>query len=289
MKILFTGRGGAPSWQMRGEQLGAALNATVLPNATVADIRAHDLVVVVKRVPPELLVALKTAGVPWVYDVVDGYTQAPDYRPTRAEARRRMLANLRVMRPNAVIWANAQMREDCGNPTDPVIYHHHRVDIRINPIRPAIRAIAYEGSPRYIKSWLPDLLRLVQRRGWAFLLNPSHLADADIVLGIRGEPWANDVTNAWKSNVKLANAHGSGTPFIGMPEQGCLETAVGGERWIESRADLNDAFDDLLAVEKRRDIHHGFIRAAYPVTQAAADLRVALECIYAKCRGEHAL
>ena len=65
LKILVTGRGGAASWTIRGEQIGAALGATVKPKASLEDMRAADVILVVKKVPDELLADLRKSGRPW--------------------------------------------------------------------------------------------------------------------------------------------------------------------------------------------------------------------------------
>ena len=57
MKVLVTGRGGAGSWIVRGEQLGAQIGATVRPLAETAD--GFDLTIVVKRTPPQVMQALR--------------------------------------------------------------------------------------------------------------------------------------------------------------------------------------------------------------------------------------
>ena len=51
MKICITGRGGAGSWQIRAVQIGAVLNAHVCQMATIEEMQAADVVLVVKRVP----------------------------------------------------------------------------------------------------------------------------------------------------------------------------------------------------------------------------------------------
>ena len=76
-RILVTGGGTSGSWKIRGEQLGEAICADVLPRAGFADCSAAELIVVVKRAPPELLDTVRRSGRPWVWDVVDAWPQRP--------------------------------------------------------------------------------------------------------------------------------------------------------------------------------------------------------------------
>ena len=216
MKLLFTGKGGAGSWTVRGEQLGGALGAVVKPNATQRDIAAADLVVVVKRTPEPLLAALRAAGRPWVLDVVDFYPQPQAAVWPRADAIAWVRRRIAELAPTAVIWPNERMAEDCGAEKWPgaVLYHHHRPGIRRNPIREQVRTVGYEGAPAYLAEWRPILEEECTRRGWRFVVNPEQLADLDIVVAFRGGVWDGYAPAHWKSNVKLANAHGSGTPTV---------------------------------------------------------------------------
>lgn len=273
MKLLVTGRGGAGSWTCRGDQLGAALGATVKRFAGVEDCRRADLAIVVKRVPPEVLGSLRRAGTPWVYDIVDAYPQPVASDWTQAQASRWIRAWIADLRPNAIIWPNERMRADC-DPGLPgmVLPHHHRPGIRLNPIREQVETVGYEGAPHYLGGWKEAVEKECRARGWRFVVNPEHLADLDIVVAFRGGEWTGYVPRHWKSNVKLANAHGSGTPFVGQQECGYLETGTGAEYWAENAAELRVAFDWLSAQSTREQVRDRFLQAAFPVERAAATL-----------------
>lgn len=275
MKVLVTGRGGAGSWTVRGEQLGAAMGATVKPMATRQDMRAHDVVIVVKRVPPVLLAELRASGVPWVYDVVDAYPQPECSTWTPRACREWLDTWCRLLRPNRIIWPNARMRDDARS-TDPVVYHHHRPNIKRNVVRERVRAVGYEGSAKYLDSWLSPLIAECGRRGVRFIVNPECIADLDIVVAMRGGIWDGYPQRHWKSNVKLANAHGSGTPFIGCMEDGYTETATGCEYWADTPREFARALDWLGTHEARKTVHERFIAKAYSVEQAAKDMLCAL-------------
>lgn len=272
MKVLFTGKGTSGSWACRGDQLGRACGATVKPQASVQDMRAHDLVVVVKRVSAQLLSDLRAAGTPWVLDVVDFYPQPIACSWTRDEAAKWVRQSIVRMWPTAVIWPNHQMSLDCmGNLPSSVLYHHHRPGIALNPIREQVKVIGYEGCPAYLGEWHPFLREECARRGWKFLINPESLADLDIVVAVRGSQFTGYVPSRWKSNVKLANAMGSGTPFVGNREMGYLETARGHQQWADNKAEMQLALDALTPYEARLKAREG-ISSRYSVDDAARDL-----------------
>lgn len=273
MKLLFTGGGKAGSWKCRGEQLGAACGGAVSAEAGLAEFRAADVIVVVKRAPDERLAALRASGKPWVLDIVDFYPQPHCSEWTREEAIQWVRLRLKYLQPNAVIWPNKKMMEDVGfGGPQMVLYHHHRPGIRSNPIRKEVQVVGYEGSPPYIEAWRPHIEAECDKRGWRFVINPEHLAECDIVLALRGGRWNGYVPANWKSNVKLANAHGSGTPFIGSPEAGYQETASGCEYWAKDAGSLRTAFDWLTEQRARENISDRFRQKAYPVEKAAEDL-----------------
>jgi hypothetical protein len=273
MNLLFTGRGTSGSWQVRGEQLGAACGAVVAPNATLAQCEAADLIVAVKKLRPETLAAIRASGRPWVLDVVDFFPQPECAAWSREESIAWVRQKLEVLKPSAVIWPNRRMREDCdtGLP-GMVLRHHHRPGIARNPIREQVALVGYEGREAYIAKWRSQIEHECHRRGWRFVVNPERMADLDIVLALRCGPWDSYAGKHWKSNVKLANAHASGTPFIGQTESAYLETASGAEYWTASAAGLGVCFEWLASQSTREQVSDRFVQKAYPVERAAADL-----------------
>lgn len=277
MNLLVTGKGTSGSWAVRGEQLGNALGATVKPNATARDMKRIDLAIVVKRTPETVIQSIRSAGIPWVYDIMDAYKQPQSSQWTRDQAIGWAKGLIEGLKPSAVIWPNQRMREDCdtGLP-GMVLRHHHRPGIASNPIREKVTCIGYEGSAAYLERWRPLIDAECVRRGWRFEVNPKSLTDLDIVLAVRGGQWEGYVPRHWKSNVKLANAHGSGTPFVGQQECGYLETASGAEYWAEDRASLAMSLDWLESRSTREQVSDRFRQCAYPVEKAAEDLKAFL-------------
>ena len=278
--ILFTGGGTSGSWKVRGEQLGTACGAKVKPNAPIQDCKQADVIVAVKRFRPELLDAIRASGRPWVWDVVDFYPQ-PACSTWHAEgAIQWVQSRIQEYNPTAVIWPNRRMRDDCdiGLPGI-VLPHHYRPDCAVNPIREEVHTVGYEGAPSYIGEWLEPIAQACADRGWTFCVNPPSLADIDIVMACRGSAFNGYVQRHWKSNVKLANAHGSGTPFVGPQECGYRETETGLEQWADCYDDLDDCFDRLSGQHHRETIQKAFLAKRYSVDAAANDLKGFLQTI----------
>jgi len=280
MKILVTGRGGAASWTIRGEQIGHALGATVKPQATLADMRAHDVILVVKRVPDEMLQALHRCGRPWVYDIVDAYPQRPGEPWSQTQCMRWLRDWLGLLRPTSVIWPTERMQIDGGG-IGRVVYHHARPGLALNPIRKSLGVIGYEGSVRYIAQWQSHILKECQRRGLTFLINPSRMADVDVVLAVRDPQWCSYASRHWKSQVKLINAQASGTPFIGHCESGHFETKSGAEYWAERPEEVSTALDWMIEQSARLAMSRIMWRKAQPFTldAMAHQVRMELACV----------
>lgn len=282
MKVLVTGKGGAGSFAIRGVQLGAAIGAHVKPYATSQDFAVCDVSFVVKRTPPILLESLTRSRKPWVYDIVDAYPQPQCSGWNSAQCISWVRSRLQELEPNGVIWPTHRMRLDCdpdGEIPGIVLPHHHRPAIERNPIREKVQTVGYEGNPKYLSSWRALLDKECERRGWTFVANPKRLADVDIVVALRAGEWNGYAQKHYKSNVKLANAHASGTPFIGQMECGYLETATGCEYWAENPKELSVSFDWLESQSTREQVSDRFVQAAYPVERAASELTKFLRTI----------
>lgn len=268
MNILFTGKGTGGSWKIRGDQLGGA-TGKVRPKASLQECRAADLIVVVKRINGPFFRSVLQSGTPWIWDLVDFYPQPQCSTWSRSRAINWLRSQIKAANPDGIIWPNARMQEDAELPGE-VIYHHAR-PAPLNPLREQVRVIGYDGCVDYLGSWQPILQRLCAARGWQFKTGIP-LDQMDIVVALRDGKYNGYVQANWKSNVKLANAHGTGTPFIGAPEPGYLETATGEERFITSEAELAAALDDLADYETRKRVSHKFLSAAIHLGQVAQQL-----------------
>jgi len=268
VKILITGRGTSGSWKIRGEQLGQAMGVEVCANASRIDA---DLVVLVKRPTTEILRAAR--GVPLVWDIVDAWPQPAGNDWGRGDCRRWLADQVRVIKPAAIVAATQKMAEDCECFGVPVLWlpHHHRPGIARNPIRERIEVVGYEGSEQYIAPHREAIEAQCKRIGARFSVNPPSLAGLDVVLALRGS--RGYAARSWKSGVKLANAHGSGTPFIGCREAGYTETASGAEYWADTPAELGVALDWLRDQSAREQVADRFLQAARPVDRIAEQYR----------------
>lgn len=259
MHVLITGKGTSGSWRIRGEQLGGVLGAAVVPNAV--EVAPYDLAVLVKRPTSVLLQRLHRADVPVIWDVVDAWPQPAGNVWDLARCMEWLADQVKAIRPAGIVAATRAMAQDCEGFGVPVLAlpHHARPGLRQNPIRP-LKVLGYEGGQQYLGRWLPIIQRQCAARGLQFVINPAEVADVDILLALRDcDGYA---PRAWKSNVKLANAQGSGTPVICNREAGYLETASGAEQWADDEAELATALDALTPTDARR--------AAAQVLRAAA-------------------
>lgn len=271
MRLLCTGRGTSGSWQIRGIQLGHAIGAEAIPDCRNPE--SYDIAVLVKRTTGELVPRLHRGGIPIVYDVLDGWQQPRGNDWNRDQCMEWLKSQVRAIQPVGIVAATRAMADDCKMFGVPVLYlpHHARPGQVRNPIRPLVRTVGYEGGVEYLGRWRPILERACSVRGWKFVVNPLQLADLDIVVAMR-ESSGYGPRN-WKSNVKMANAQGSGTPFIGSPECGYMETASGGEFWVESDSDLSVALDTLESYEARLALSEHLFQAAPTLDRIANEYK----------------
>jgi hypothetical protein len=250
MNILVTGNGKSGSWQIRGAQLGKAIGATVNPDPKT--VKGFDCVVLIKKNFHPVVRMAREAKVPLIYDIVDAWQSVIGSDRGRGAALSWLDGDLEIVKPTAVVVGTIEMLKDVEDTGAyaKVIYHHSRPDIAINPVREKVRAVGYEGSEKYLGWWRPVLEQECQKRGWKFIINPTALADLDIVVAVRDEEGY--PAKRWKSNVKLANAQASGTPCILNREAGYKETASLGERWADDVIELRMALDEFASHDARR-------------------------------------
>lgn len=270
MRVLVTGKGNAGSWIIRGQQLGNAIGADVsqIPQGT------YDVSVLVKKAPPELL--RKLSG-EIVYDVVDAWPQPIGNQWGRSRSIDWLSGQINSIKPAGIVAATKRMAVDCQAFGIPVIAleHHARPGLRKNPVRKEVKTVGYEGSPEYLGQWRKLLEAECRTRGWNFVVNPQELADLDIVVALRD--CSGYAARHYKSNVKLANAQGSGTPVICNRESGYLETQSGAEHWADSKEELIRSLDALSDYEQRLEISGQLYRCAPRLDQVAAKYKAWLK------------
>jgi hypothetical protein len=270
VNLLVTGSGSSGSWAIRGEQLGKAIGATV--QAKALDVAAYDAAIVVKRPPADLVARIHAARIPLIWDVVDAWPQPVGNTWGRDECMAWLRQQVRQIRPAGIVAATWVMADDCREFGVPVVCvpHHCRPMLDQNPIRERVQAVGYEGGEGYITGWRSAIEAQCKARGWRFVVNPPSLAQLDIVLALRDA--TGYAPRQWKSGVKLSNAQGSGTPFIGGREAGYLAQAIGNcERWADAPEELAAAFDSLAPLAERRRVSGWMLSAAPRLDAVAAD------------------
>jgi len=138
-----------------------------------------------------------------------------------------------------------------------------------------IRAVGYEGGEQYLGRWRDVLEDECKIRGWHFVINPSSLAFLDIVVAVRAQDGYAPKT--WKSNVKLANAQGTGTPCILNRERGYLEKLNGSGFWADNRTELSVMLEALRPHCVRAKFSHELLTQAPLLPDVAARYRAWLE------------
>lgn len=276
MNILVSGSGASGSWVIRGEQLGRAIGATVIPKAR--DVAAFDLAVLVKRPSEELVARVHKAGIPLVWDVVDSWPQPQGNDWCEAEALGWLKAKFNEIRPTAIVAATRAMADDCAEFGVPVLClpHHARPGLKRVPIRP-MKVVGYEGGEPHLGTWAKWLHGECKRRGWRFVINPTSITECDVLVALR-EKTGYAPTN-WKSNVKLANAQAAGIPIICAPEAGYIETASGAEWFCETRDQVRSALDALEPMTTRAAISSHMVTAEPRLSEVAKTYRAWLNTL----------
>jgi hypothetical protein len=268
VRVLVTGKGGATgSWQIRGEQLGHAIGATIAPCAGPRQMDRADVIVAVKRVSPELLQNLR--GRRWVLDFVDGWPQPYGNEWGKREAIDWLRGRLKALAPTAVVFPTTQMRKDSGWAGPALVLPHHAwPKYQRQPVADKVRRVGYEGAPAYLGRWREVIERSCAARGWQFVVN-GDLSTCQIGVALR------DVTGypagAWKANTKLANLQALGLPALISPEEGYREFGSAAQTEIVYPEHVGPALDALAGDGIRRRL--GDIAfAATPQLQHVAEV-----------------
>lgn len=270
-RILVTGTGRSGSWKIRGEQLGEAIGADVLPRVGYEDCSAAELIVIVKRAPPETLDLVRRSGRPWVWDVVDAWPQRPGHPLAEREARRWLKNSLLQLQPSAVVWPTQRMQEDARwSGPQLVLPHHAWPRYTTQPLNDQVKVAGYEGAAHYLGRWRAVLEQECALRGWRFAVN-GDLQQADIGVALRDV--GGYAATHWKSNCKLANLQALGIPALCSPESGYQESACGSEVWIQSAGGIAAALDQLEPLAERHRMRAATHAARVDLASIAAAYR----------------
>lgn len=290
MKILVTGKSGSGAWAIRGEQLGAALGATVRPDAPEQLMREHDVVILVKRPPSGFADRARHAGAFVVWDVVDAWPQPDANAWPYAHAVEWLRREAMRVGARVVVCSNDLMADAAGE--NALVVPHHAWDRgeRNRPLVVAneVRRVGYQGRELYISGEIGALVRAeCASRGWEFVSAPDlDLTSVDIAVAFRDAPWSGDIASSWKSNVKLANMQHAGVPGVLAAEESYVRFCSGAERWIRQgleRESLRAAFDSLVTRDARENAAKLMRTQAhrFSLSQIAADYRAQLEVLRA--------
>lgn len=270
-RLVFTGRGTSGSWVIRGIQLAEAMGVDAIPR--LRRPHSYDAAVIVKR--PE---QFSDIGVPFVYDIVDAWPQPHGNLWDRATCMEWLQRHLEQVKPVACVGATLAMARDIMELgyTATAIYHHANPNHRENPIRETVTTVGYEGAPHYLGDWREFITLECAKRGWRFVMNCADYAQMDIVLALRQDRGYAAVH--WKSNVKLANAQGTGTPCILVDEAGYRETQSGAEVFVSTKPELAAALDYLTPYSERLTRSATLRQHTIHLSKIAANYKEWLQC-----------
>lgn len=245
--ILFVG-GSKGSWQVRGRQLAAAIpNAAATVRPRPENWTWADVVVLVKRAPETWWRQAAESCKPIVWDVLDFWRQpsANDWPEAKHLA---VIDQIRrECNASILLGATHAMVRSIGGLYLP---HHSRVGLIATPPRAKAKVVAYDGNARYLGTWRPALERACQRLGLMFVINPSDLRAADVLVAFRGEQWDGWACREWKSGVKYVNAIAAGRPIVTQPCAAAAEIAPSGYV-VDRQEDLTDALSLAATVAAR--------------------------------------
>lgn len=250
MRVLITGLGSKLAYKIRARQIGKAMKCHVVKNADRGDIERADLVVVVKWLPEKTVDVIRKMGKPWVWDMVDVYPHEQSHKWSQEEAIAWLQETLYTEKPTAMVGATRRMFQDSNYPGF-FLPHHHMPRLKPAPFREKMQVLGYEGMPKFLGRYKGFLEEECKKRGWKFVINPESLHELDAIVALRDRPCY--VNTHWKSNVKQANAHASGLPFIAQRECGYLENTSGKDIWADTDSALINALDMLCSKSLRKE------------------------------------
>lgn len=277
MNLLIVGTGQG-SWAMRGQQLAAALGARIAPSPAPADLEWADLCVLVKHAGPRYAALVHAAGVPLVWDAVDFWRQPAENGLTEGAARTRLRETLRVIKPALTIGATTRMARACGGA---YLSHHCWQGLCPTPARERMQMVAYQGNASYLGRWRERLEQACARRGWTFVINPSDLREADLLIALRDGIWDGWMCREWKSGVKLVNAIAAGRPILRQDTAAAHDLCPAGTQ-IATTQDLSDALDEWTDCATRQAVVESSTAGSFAVESVAAVYRTLLDAVLAE-------
>ena len=269
LNVCFSSRSSAGAWQIRGEQIAAMrTNWEAINEPSEDDLKRFDLFCFVKKPDLGIIERVRKTGKPIVFDIVDSWAQPEDGLEHRDIHSARKLFGSLWKRVNAdgYIFPTKRMHQDLGLliKNGVTIYHHYWPPIQKNPVRETVNIVGYEGA-NYLGEWKALIEKICSDRGIRFVANPENYTDLDIVVLARGGEHGSFLAKNYKSNVKLANAYGSGTPaLVHVDEMSAHDTDNGDVLFFTNQTDsFERQLDRLISnYELRKSIHSNFLSTA---------------------------
>lgn len=269
VNVCFTSRSSGGAWQIRGVQIAMMrLNWQAINKPSNSDLENADLICCVKRPDYKIIDRAKKMGKPIVFDIVDSWAQPDDgLKYTDLQKARSLFEQIwMTIDADGYIFPTKTMNADLGTlvHNSSTIYHHYKPQILENPIREKVVNVGYEGGD-YLGEWKSIIENACLSRGLVFTINPLNYFDLDLVVFARGGEHGNFLSRRYKSNVKLANAIGSGTPaLVHFDEMSAQDTDTGDVLFFTNNpGSFERQLDKLINNPSLRiQIHKKFIEAA---------------------------
>lgn len=285
MKISFVGYPGAGTWQIRAKQIASHINARLDPDLTKPN--ECDAVILVKRPLENLLRRIRKFNKPIIWDMQDSWFQKKEQGDMSNYDKPKIMNWLKdyldTVNPIHVIATSTSMKNDLESLgyKSTIINHFYRPNIIVNPIREQLNIVGIEGTRMQYGTWPSKLKIICKKMDYTFIENFEPNKDKlhlfDVVITMR-EHTGYAALN-WKSNVKLANAHGSGTPGIFGEEQSYKDTASGFELWASTEEKIIESLKNLEPYDVRKNISENFLKSKISIEQIAEDYRKLINLI----------
>lgn len=278
MTVSFVGYEGKGTWQIRARQIAQVIEGRI--DSQLLKPAKCKVVILIKMPEKPLLARIKKFNLPIIWDIQDCWPQNDKVNMNNNDKDTMMewlYSSLQYVNPSIVLSTSTKMKDDIeslGYKTT-LIHHHCRPKIIINPIREQLTTVGIEGTPKQVGSWVPKLEKICEKLGLKFVSNLESNRDQlyhfDVLVTQREH--TGYASKNWKSNVKLANAHGSGTPSIFTREQSYIDTAIGFEHWADTEEEIIESLIKLKDYELRKKIHTEFLKHTNTIDNVAAQYK----------------